>query len=707
MDKLNGIYLGLVKRGREVSGFRLKSGDDFILCSGFNVSLPSNTPLRMEGDYTPDGVFHISQIELDDSNRMMMVRFFSGKSYRGVGKITAERLLDSLREKAANIKTDNITLLPDDLIRQACRECGIDDAIHAKYIYILKKIHTISFVLRKLKKYGSTEKDIENAYDSFGENVINILKKDPYKGIASGMRFLVCDNIAFDNGVLQYDEKRIAALCDALMEYICHSGGCCIRFSEAMTVLKRIQQNSKYPLISQGYMAAAILANNNYKIIMTEMYGIVIYPNELYQIEKNIGTELLRLMKSSEPRIFENSLIQSFLDDDQKKAVMQLHSTGVAIVTGGPGTGKTTVIKEFLRIHSSIAPEEATFLCAPTGRAAVRISEVVGDAYPSGTIHKTLGVRIVAKDQYTCTYTKEQQFPKGLFIVDEMSMVDEKIFLSLLEAIPNGSTLILSGDPDQLPSVSSGTVLKDLKESGVINFIELHNIHRQAEGNSIIDNYYKIKDSKTELIADKEFQIIPVQTDKEALSALAQLYQKYNDDDPRKFQILTTTRKGILGKNNIDSIICNHKKKILSVEQFCPMTDYAVGDKVMMIVNNYERGYWNGDTGVITEVSQESITAKFYNETKVIERGWFEDMEHAWASSVHKAQGSEFDTVILLLDDSYPVMLYNSIVLTAITRAKKKCFIINKGNSLEKSILTKRDAQRMTGLNEILTVLAR
>ncbi len=706
METVRGIYIDLVVQNHVAIGFRCRINEDCYMCTGLTISMPRNVPVTLTAEKTADRELKVTDMHLDDSNREGMIKFLSGRGFAGVGKVTAEHLYDALGDERAASKADNIERLSDVSIRKALNECKIPESIHAKYLYAIKKIPTVLDALQKLKQYGSTEKDAELAYEKYGEAAISILKANPYEGIHAGIRFQVCDAIAYDNKIQQFDIKRVMALCSVLSDYIAKSGGCCMRFDDATAFLMKVQKASKYEIIPKGYLIAALLADTRYVITKTKNYGIVIYPTELYEIEQNIGAEILRLIQSSTVHSIDEDSISEGLDPEQKNAVRMQKNSGVKILTGGPGTGKTTVIREIIRIHD-LTEKEPVFLCAPTGRAAVRMTEVIGGDYKSQTIHKMLGVRSIGDDQYACSYTKSNQMPKGLFVVDEMSMVDEKIFYHLLQAIPNGSTLILSGDPNQLPSVSSGTVLKDLMESGIIESTELKTVHRQKDGNSIVDNYYHILKDDTGLETDDDFQVFSAKNNKEVIQTLSSLYRKYNSNDPKKFQILTTTRKGSVGKYAIDLMIETSKKQHTPKENYCPMTDFAVGDKIMMTANKYDRGYWNGDVGIITAVADDSVTAQFYGEPRVIQRDWFEDMEHAWATTVHKSQGSEYETVIVILDDTYKNMLFNSIILTAITRAKKKCFVIAKDNTLNLAITTHAETKRMTGLREILQELCR
>ena len=704
METVHGIYIDLVVRNHVAIGFRCRVDADCYMCTGLTISMPRNIPVTLTAERTSDRELKVIDMHLDDANREGMIKFLSGRGFSGVGKVTAGHLYDAMRHECITSKTKYMEQLSDASIRQALNECKIHESVHAKYLYAIKKIPTVLDTMQKLKQYGSTEKDAELAYEKYGEDAISILKSSPYAGIHAGIRFQVCEAIAYDNKIQQYDMKRVSALCSVLSDYIAKSGGCCIKFFDATAFLMKIQKASKYEIIPKGYLVAFLLADKRYVIVQTKNYGVVIYPSELYEIEQNIGSEILRLIRSSSPHDIDEDSISDILDPEQKNAVKMQKNSGVKILTGGPGTGKTTVIREIIRIHD-LSENEPVFLCAPTGRAAVRMTEVVGGNYRAQTIHKMLGVRNIGDNQYICSYTKSNQMPKGLFVVDEMSMVDEKIFYHLLQAIPNGSTIILSGDPNQLPSVSSGTVLKDLMESGIIESTELKTVHRQKDGNSIIDNYYHILKDDPNLEKDDDFQVFSVNSDAEVIRTLSLLYRKYNSTDPRKFQILTTTRKGKVGKYAIDLMVETSKKQSVSKDTYCPMTDFAIGDKIMMTANKYDRGYWNGDVGIITAVADDSVTVQFDEESRVIERDWFEDMEHAWATTVHKAQGAEYETVIIILDNTYQNMLFNSIILTAITRAKKKCFVITKNNALNLAITTHAETKRMTGLREILQEL--
>ena len=429
---------------------------------------------------------------------------------------------------------------------------------------------------------------------------------------------------------------------------------------------------------------------------------MLFYPKKYYFTESLLAKEIKRLQVSGNETGFPGYEGVMELDDDQVNAMNALSKEGIKIITGGPGSGKTTLIRELIAAYKKLFPKFPFFLSAPTGRAAVRIQESSG--FPAVTIHKLLGVRPYSSDgEISLKYTKENKLPRGLFIIDEMSMVGEEMFLKLLSAIPDRSIVILSGDPRQLESVDPGNVLSDLIRSNVIETYHLTKIHRQGSNSAIVRNYYDIRDYNFQkVVSDASFSVINVKTRSDALSAIMDIGRKYDSpDNPYSFQILSFTKKGELGKD-----VLNHQFILQKKEGGTPLyfgrSSYSVGDKIMMTKNNYKKDYWNGDVGLITNVSDEYMEALFYNGIRTIGRDSLKDMDHAYVCTVHKAQGSEYDTVLVVIDDSYKGMLYNSIILTAVTRAKKRAFIVSVGNSFKKAVETRRDCERVTGLAELL-----
>lgn len=707
---ISGKYISdIYSRVKGQDGFTIVTLEgEYIDCIGETISTRKKMPLRVNGKF--DGSkFIVDAVLIKTSDLMALEDIFSGKRYEGVGKKTAKKALEKLKFYATNIlHEEDIQKIPAENIRNVLiNECNISESAARLIAADLTELYQKEKLFEDISKNGGTKEDVRILYAKYKMNAISKLKGDPYTLCNEGVSFELCDKYGKASRYTQLDPKRMRAIFHIAGRMIEERQSICASYTELVKIIRRIETGAAFPRIDEGVLMSSILASRYFKSIIQDD-ELRIYPYGRYETEVNIAQEIERLQQAAEPTGFTTYTGTAPLDEDQMSAMRFLQTGGVKIITGGPGAGKTTIIKEFISEYQKAVPGGRYYLCAPTGRAAVRISESSG--LTACTIHKLLGYKPYSMDEDgkpSVEYNKTNQFPKGIFIIDEMSMVGEDIFLLLLSAIPNGSIVILSGDPRQLKSVDAGKVLEDLIDSEVIPVQTLTKIHRQQDEASIVMNYYKIKDGNTRLIEDENFTIIKEDSYETALNDILEYRDKYETKDPYSFQILTFVKGGNLGKDTINQKIVEEKKKKSKSIKYFGRTSYAVGDKIMMTANNYQAGYWNGDVGMITAVDDESITAIFYDGERTISHEAIRDMDHAWGCTVHKAQGSEYGIVVVVVDGEYSNMLYNSIILTAITRAKDKVIIIETNGSLKKSIKRKESTTRKTGLAEILRETAK
>lgn len=693
---MTDIYGEFIKTNKNSSdSFTIISNGAFVICKGISLSLYKYTPLKITGEIEQNkNSIVCSTLDIDFGNKIAIVKLLSGRAFSGVGKVMAERIYNRL----SLIANGSFYNLSEQNISDCAVNAGVDKKVADKIASTLTTIRIRLQIFSYIKRYGGTLQDAENLYIYFNGAACDKITENPYVGLECGTSFSVCDNIFYDNhsdnGIA---DERLNAICYTLSNYIKKSGSCCFRIKDLIKYAEIIQKKSKYESLPDVLIEEAILSYSDFIILDTKKYGTVVYPKNLYEAEKLIVKEIIRLINSSKA-IPTQDIQTAGLDEDQEKAIGFLKNSGVYILTGGPGVGKTTTIKSLISTYSICNPDSPIFLCAPTGRAAGRITEATGER--ASTIHKLLDVRTDNQGGFTYGYNNIKKLPQGMCIVDEMSMVDELLFLRLLQALPDGTLLILSGDPWQLPSVSAGTVLKDLAESGEIPMVTLTHMHRQAEGSTIIDNYYKIRNKDINLISDDHFYIGNYSAT-DIPEIITKLFDYFNDpQNPDNFQILSLTNKGFAGKDNLNNIISEHISQ--SRTSSYKNTGYCVGDKVMMIVNNYSKYYWNGDTGIITKILPDGVSVKFKDKEKDISEAEFSGMTHAWACTVHKSQGSEYNTVVIVITDEYKNVLYNSIFLTAETRAKTNIVILNINHSMDVAITTDREDSRITGLGEML-----
>jgi exodeoxyribonuclease V alpha subunit len=374
----------------------------------------------------------------------------------------------------------------------------------------------------------------------------------------------------------------------------------------------------------------------------------------------------------------------------------------ISIITGGPGTGKTTILKGILHLAQKM--DESVFLAAPTGRAAKRMSDLCG--IKARTIH-----RMLEMDPVTKKFNKniENKLPCDLLIVDEFSMVDTWLAAALFEAIHARTRIVLVGDADQLPSVGPGNVLNDLIRCPRIPTTRLQHIFRQAGGNDIADKAAKINQGIVPSPIDgPNFHFIPFEEPEQAKSILADLLatgirSKIQIDQKTDLQILTPMRKGPLGVFELNTFLQNlvnpgiTRHKIMGVA-------WSDGDRVMQIKNNYDKNVFNGDVGIIFKVAKdaEKVTVFYDDKTVEYEDDEVDQLTLAYASTIHKSQGSEYPAVIVILDSSHYMMLQRNLVYTAITRAKGHVWILSAPGALAQAVRNSRKFRRFTRLAERL-----
>lgn len=706
MEHLQCTYLkkGSKCRKDKEGSFYADAWDKKVLCRGPSLKLLKKMPLLLHG-YWENEEFVVQHMELDCGNAEKMAGFFSGSPFRKMGPVTARKLYTELDETAINsgISIDRLT---KNQITAVCGGLGIDPAVTEKICMSLRILNDTEAVHDLVSSAGGTRYDTEKIYDALGERAMEVLTKAPYRGICYGLGFYICDRIAYLLGVVS-EKERLDALCIYAAKHISDNGSSCMPIAQALTFMERVSgKNNYYP---RSYLLCVLLSSGAF-VVRINRFGPCAYPKKLCQTEESLAADLVRLERAS----VKSEILQendSTLDPDQNAAVRGvLQRSGIAVITGPPGSGKTRSIRKIIDGYRAAFPDsEAVIrLSAPTGRAAARISESTKQAAPvteedeqwmkAVTVHRLIGARPYTDDNLQYTYHKNHRLPKGLYIVDEASMLDERLAENFLQAVSDGSLVIFTGDPDQLLSVDTGTVLKDIIDSGLFRVFRLTQIHRQAGKNRIVANYKKILNRDTSLEQGDDFRIIRVQTDEEIIKNTAMLYKQYQSPSAYGFQILTCTKKYLTGKDSINQMIASARH----------ITDkkFEESDRIMMDSNNYRENYWNGDVGTVMRMHADGAEISFYDGTRFIRRDCFKDMEHAWACTIHKAQGSEYDVTCVILDGQCESLMYNRMILTAVTRAKEKCFIITKGDALERCIKSVTEITRYTGLIDMLKEIA-
>ena len=581
-----------------------------------------------------------------------------------------------------------------------------------------------------MQKYGISNSMAIKLYDEYGSQIKSIILNNPYKLAreVNGIGFKRADEIAAKTGVKLDSEFRIqCGIIHCLKE----------ASTDGHTYLPREELiRSAYELL--GVCESDIERQLDELKIERQLIEVKsedrlnIYLSEYYQIEKNCAVKLLTLTRYSD-RISASELdreiksIESELDielhDLQREAVIKALSEGLFILTGGPGTGKTTTIKSII---SGLERRNLRFvLAAPTGRAAKRMSETTG--YEASTIHRLLSIKHNPEERADAYFEMNEDNPLDVdaVIIDEASMVDIFLFNSLLKAISPGCKLIIVGDSNQLPSVGPGQVLKDMLDSGVCPNVELKYIFRQSNESHIVTYAHMINNGEQIDFTTKyeDFFLLKRDNYEEIRQALLYLIceklPKHFNTSPMQIQVLTPMKKGALGVWELNRILQEYinPPSDKKVELEYGENIFRVGDKVMQTKNNYDmewdimstygisaqrgKGVFNGDIGIIDHINKPSRLIRItFDDGREAEYSYetLEELELAYAITIHKSQGSEYPVVIMPLLGGPRSLLYRNLLYTGVTRAKDCVVILGSENTVKEMIRCENENRRYTGL---------
>lgn len=570
-------------------------------------------------------------------------------------------------------------------------------------------------------------------YKKYRSKTFEVVSSNPYKLCDDiyGIGFKRADRLAFDMGINPDSPNRIKAGIKYVLNEAAAEGH--VYLVKDALIKKAFEILNIDVSIIDNIISELLIENQLYQEISSGETRI--YLNYYFYAEISAAKKLLELsMKSSETDSKEaNSIIKNFENKKgitfakkQKEAIKKALGSGVLVITGGPGTGKTTILNAIINIL-----EEKGFkiaLAAPTGRAAKRMSEATGK--DAQTIHRLLGISFLTEDSRIQKFDKTEDDPidADAVIIDEASMLDIILFNSLLKAVREGSKLILVGDSNQLPSIGAGNVLKDIIKSGKIEVIYLNEVFRQSRESAIIMNAHRINNGEEPKINEKEkdFFFMKRTYPEDIMSAVTSLvttrlpsFTGY--DSVKGIQVLSPMRKGIVGTENINKLLqqvlnppSKHKK-----EKIFRNTIFREGDKVMQIKNNYNLtwrtispkgqtidegiGVFNGDSGIITEIDfgNEALVVMFEDNKEVIyDYTQLDELELSYAVTVHKAQGSEYPVVIIPIVYGPPMLMTRNLIYTAITRAKSFVVLVGIYDALKKMIDNDFEVKRNTSLND-------
>ncbi|WP_320987342.1 ATP-dependent RecD-like DNA helicase, partial [Hungatella sp.] len=584
-----------------------------------------------------------------------------------------------------------------------------------------------------LQEYGISMSLAVKIYQEYGPRLYTVIKENPYQlaDDIAGVGFKMADEIAKRVGIFTDSDFRIKSGVLYTLLQATGNGHTYLPETDLLSQaseLLRVEPQS----IEKHLMDMQI----DKRLVIRESEGVrVVYASQYYYMEMGVARMLHDLnIRGREPeekirkKLLQIQKEESIeLDEKQVQAVVEAVNSGLLIITGGPGTGKTTTINTIIRYFES--EEMEILLAAPTGRAAKRMTEATG--YEARTIHRLLEISGMPGDERSIGMhferNEENPLDADAVIIDETSMVDIHLMQSLLKAVNPGTRLILVGDVNQLPSVGPGNVLKDVIEAGCFNVVMLTRIFRQASQSDIVVNAHKINAGETVPLGKKSNDFLFIKRDDPnmIINAMITLVQKklpgYVGADPYDIQIMTPMRKGALGVERLNTILQEYlnppdKSKL---EKESGGVTFRVGDKVMQIKNNYNiewevrnkygipvdkgTGIYNGDIGIIREINlfAELVTVEF-DEGRMVEYSFkqMEELELAYAITIHKSQGSEYPAVVIPIFSGPKMLMTRNLIYTAVTRARACVCLVGVPEVFQAMVDNEMEQRRYSGLRE-------
>lgn len=733
MEKIEGMVSDIIFKNED-NGYviaHLSNENNDIVIVGCMPTLTVGESIEVEGKWINHKTYG-TQFEV---NSFLPV---TPSSIEGIYVYLSSGVIKGIGEKMAKRIIEKFGVDTLDIIQNSPHRLSEVEGIGSKKIEQIAKSYEENRELRNiimhLSPYGITPNFCLKIYKRYKNKAIDIITKNPYKLAEDirGVGFKVADKIASNLGIDKFSKDRIM---QGILYTLNQSLG------SGHTYLPKdilIDEASKLLGVDNEYISDSILSlAYDQKIHIERNFGDEehIYLIPYYLSENGVCKQIIKLSQSQfkELNIDIDEEIEKIeketdikLATNQVLAVKEAVEGGLVVITGGPGTGKTTTINTIIKVFENNKQE--VLLAAPTGRAAKRMSETSNK--DAKTIHRLLEMGY-ATDSEELVFLKDEEDPikADVVIVDEVSMVDIVLMYSLLKAIKPGTRLILVGDSDQLPSVGAGNVLKDIIDSDVINVVRLNEIFRQAQESMIVVNAHRInKGLPLHLnVKGKDFFFIKKDTNEAILEEIVGLVSQrlpkfYNLDKLQDIQVLAPMRKGDLGVTNLNIELQKYlnKEEKFKVEETLQKRIFRVGDKVMQIKNNYTKkwenedksesgeGIYNGDIGYIYHIDTENkIIYVLFDKTKIVsyEYSELDELDHSFCTTIHKSQGSEFPAIVIPVTWAPPMLLNRNLLYTAVTRAKQLVVLVGDVKYLEFMIKNNRINDRHSNLSKKLNRL--
>ena len=705
--------------------------EDELTCVGTFPVITQGASIEAEGSFIQHPVYgkQFQAVRLTEKmpeDAMAMERYLGSGAIKGIGAALAGRIV-------RHFGADTLRIVEEEPERLAEIKGISEKKAHEIAIQIAEKSE-MRKVMMFLQKYGISLNLGAKIYQKYGDSVYSVLQENPYRlaDDISGVGFKIADEIAYRIGIHTDSDYRIKS---GLAYTLLQAGGEGHVYLPREELFRRAEQLLG---VDASYMEKHLVdLSMERKIIQKEENGqVFVYPAQYYYLELNTARMLreLDIDCPEDEHIVERRISQiqketgTVLDEMQKKAVKEAAGHGLLVLTGGPGTGKTTTINAIIRFFESEGAELR--LAAPTGRAAKRMTEATG--YEAQTIHRMLELTGMPEDDREgqpvhFERNAENPLEADVIIIDEMSMVDIHLMHSLLMAVTAGTRLILVGDENQLPSVGPGNVLRDIIRSGQFPVVELTKIFRQASESDIVVNAHKINRGEQVEINNKSrdfFFLKRYDADiiiRVVIALIQEKLPKYVEAKPFEIQVLTPMRKGLLGVERLNQILQRYlnppdpSKKEKEIGQGL----FREGDKVMQIRNNYQLewevrgrygipvdkgvGVFNGDTGIIRMINEFAELAEVEFEDGRYAQYTFkqlEELELAYAVTIHKSQGSEYPAVIIPILSGPRMLMNRNLLYTAVTRARKCVTVVGSEETFREMINNEKQQRRYSSLDK-------
>ena len=735
MEEIEGVLAEIIYQN-EVNSYVVgvfETEEEQFTVVGYLPFVKKGDTLKIVGKFVEHKDYG-EQFKIETFEKLMpktlgaLENYLANGNIKGVGPATASKIVNKFGEDTIHVLKYEPQKLAQ--IKGITKTKAVE--ISESFIENWEVWQIVGF----LERFGMGAESAKKVYDLLGINAIAEIEANPYIliDISRGVDFKQIDQMAIELGVEKENQKRVKSGIKYALIKITYNGHCCTLKENLIEYVKNLL-NINEAIIEDGIINLKV---NNEIIVEDREEEKWIYLYSFYNAENKIAQNILGLDRYKNVKKVSNiekelKLVEErtdiLLSEKQKEAIRAINDNNVTIITGGPGTGKTTIIKSIIEIYKQ--KKYKIVLCAPTGRAAKRMTETTGEE--ASTLHRLLEIGKVDEESLFKKDNEYQGAPidGDIIIVDEVSMVDMFIMSYLLDCIYKGTKLILVGDCDQLPSVGPGSVLKDLISSEKITTVHLDKIFRQAAKSKIIVNAHRVnsgkkfiskEDKEMEEDSKQDFFFIKENNQEKVLKQVLSLcngrLKKFGDYDFfESIQVLSPTKKGMLGTKEMNKALQEelnpHREG--EAEKNSMGAIFRIGDRVMQIKNNYDiywekkesgevevgNGVFNGETGTILNINEKekNICVKFDDEKLVwYEFNDLEQLEHSYCITIHKAQGSEFDVVIMIVPQAAPMLLTRNLLYTGLTRAKKLLIVIGNERVVDYMIDNVDSKKRNTGL---------